>query len=105
MTRIAVIGGGRIGEALLAGLLESGRSSEDLVVVEAMPARAEVLGERLGIRVTDSVAEAAAEVDLVVIAVKPGDVDEVLTEFGQVLEKQGADGGRPQVLASLAAGI
>jgi pyrroline-5-carboxylate reductase len=104
MTRIAVIGGGRIGEALLAGLLESGRSSEDLVVVEAMPARAEVLGERLGIRVTDSVAEAVAEADLVVIAVKPGDVDEVLTEFGQVLEKQGAD-GRPQVLASLAAGI
>ncbi|MFD6452721.1 NAD(P)-binding domain-containing protein, partial [Nocardia sp. NPDC060220] len=29
MSRIAVIGGGRIGEALIAGLLESGWASED----------------------------------------------------------------------------
>ncbi len=101
MTRIAVIGGGRIGEALLAGLLESGQPHEDLVVVESVPARAEALGDRLGIRVTDSVTEAAANADLIVIAVKPGDVDGVLTEVG----KAGQDDGRTPVLASLAAGV
>jgi len=98
--RIAVIGGGRIGEALLAGLLESGRASKDLVVVEMMPARAEFLRERLGIRVTDSVADAAGCADLVVVAVKPGDVDAVLTE----VSKAGLD-DRTRVLVSLAAGV
>ncbi|MGF6888015.1 pyrroline-5-carboxylate reductase [Nocardia sp. GAS34] len=100
MTKIAVIGGGRIGEALLAGLLEAGRAGQDLVAVEMMSARAEFLRERLGIRVTDSVAGAAAGSDLVVIAVKPSDVDAVLTE----LSKAELD-DRERVLVSLAAGI
>ncbi|MBF6172888.1 pyrroline-5-carboxylate reductase [Nocardia blacklockiae] len=101
MTRIAVIGGGRIGEALIAGLLESGRASKDLVVVETVPARAEFLVERFGIRVTDSIADAATAADLLVIAVKPHDVDAVLTELGKVE----LDNDRDQVLVSLAAGV
>ena len=40
VARIAIIGGGNIGEALLAGLLQSGRQVKDLVVAEAYPARA-----------------------------------------------------------------
>lgn len=101
MTRIAVIGGGRIGEALIAGLLESGRASKDLVVVEPVPARAELLADRFGIRATGVVADAAKSADLIVIAVKPHDVDGVLTELGKA--ELGDD--RDQVLLSLAAGI
>ncbi|WP_187685497.1 pyrroline-5-carboxylate reductase [Nocardia wallacei] len=101
MTRIAVIGGGRIGEALIAGLLESGRASKDLVVVETAPARAEFLVERFGIRVTGSIPDAATAADLLVIAVKPHDVDAVLTELG----KAELDNDRDQVLVSLAAGV
>ncbi|MFJ4653023.1 pyrroline-5-carboxylate reductase [Nocardia sp. NPDC088792] len=102
MTRIAVVGGGRIGEALLAGLLESGRASKDLVVVEAVPARAELLGERFGVRVTDAVADAVAGADLVVIAVKPQDVDGVVTELAKA---EIGEGERETVLVSLAAGV
>ncbi|MCP9622586.1 pyrroline-5-carboxylate reductase [Nocardia otitidiscaviarum] len=101
MTRIAVIGGGRIGEALVAGLLESGRASKDLVVVEPVPARADVLAQRFGSRVTDSVSDAVVGADLIVVAVKPHDVDGVLTEL--VKAELGDD--RDQVLVSLAAGI
>ncbi len=101
MTRIAVIGGGRIGEALIAGLLESGRAAKDLVVVETMSARAEFLAERFGIRVTDSVAEAANGTDLVVVAVKPHDVDGVMSELGKIE----IDNDRDQVLMTLAAGV
>ncbi|NKY54184.1 pyrroline-5-carboxylate reductase [Nocardia vermiculata] len=101
MTRIAVIGGGRIGEALIAGLLEAGRPGKDLVVVEMVAARAQVLSERFGIRVTDSLAEAAAGVDVLVVAVKPHDVDAVVTELG----KLELDNDRDQVLVSLAAGV
>ena len=102
MTRIAVIGGGRIGEALIAGLLESGRASKDLVVVETHADRAEQLAGRFGTRVTDSVEDAVVGADLLVIAVKPGDVDAVLTQLGKA-ELNGGD--QDQVLVSLAAGV
>ncbi|GAB2730711.1 pyrroline-5-carboxylate reductase [Nocardia thraciensis] len=101
MTRIAVIGGGRIGEALLAGLLESGWATKDLVVVEPVAARAEFLGERFAIRVTDTVADAVATADVLVIAVKPHDIEAVLTALG----KAELDNDRDQVLVSLAAGV
>jgi len=101
MTRIAVIGGGRIGEALIAGLLESGRAVKDLVVVETHPDRAELIADRLGVRVTASIPDAIIGADLLVIAVKPGDVDTVLTQ----LSKAELDSDRDQVLVSLAAGV
>ena len=100
MTRIAVIGGGRIGEALIAGLFESGRGVEDLVVAEPVAARAQELADRFGIRVTD-VADAAENADLIVVAVKPGAVDSVLTDLSTV----DLDNTRERILVSLAAGI
>jgi pyrroline-5-carboxylate reductase len=101
MTRIAVIGGGRIGEALVAGLLESGRAVKDIVIVEPHADRAALIADRFGVRVTGSVADAVVGADLLVIAVKPGDVDTVLTQLG----KAELDADRDQVLVSLAAGV
>ncbi|MFR9753792.1 pyrroline-5-carboxylate reductase [Nocardia sp. 004] len=101
MTRIAVIGGGRIGEALIAGLLESGWMTKDLVIVETHRERADLIVDRFGIRVTDDVADAVVGADLLVIAVKPGDVDGVLTALG----KAELSSDRDQVLVSLAAGV
>ncbi|MFE3192163.1 pyrroline-5-carboxylate reductase [Nocardia sp. NPDC059240] len=101
MTRIAVIGGGRIGEALIAGLLESGRANKDLVVVEPVATRAELLADRFGIRATDNIADAAKSADVIVIAVKPNDVDGVVAELGKA--ELGDD--HDQVLVSLAAGV
>lgn len=105
MTRIAVIGGGRIGEALIAGLLESGQASKNLVVVETHPDRAQLIAERFGVRVTPSAADAAQGADLVVIAVKPIDVDGVLTELGKAALSDTATSDTDQVLVSLAAGV
>src|SRR5690606_3376878 len=102
MTRIAVIGGGRIGEALIAGLLESGRLAKDLVVVETHADRAEVIASRFGVRVTGEITDGAVGADLLVIAVKPGDVDGVLVQLGKAELNVG---GRDQVLVSLAAGV
>ncbi|UGT64662.1 pyrroline-5-carboxylate reductase [Nocardia asteroides] len=101
MTRIAVIGGGRIGEALVAGLLESGRVAKDLVVVETHQDRAELIAERFGVRVTGSIEDASVGADVLVIAVKPADVDGVLTALGKAM--LGGDGD--QVVVSLAAGV
>ncbi|MFH5211058.1 pyrroline-5-carboxylate reductase [Antrihabitans sp. NCIMB 15449] len=100
MTRIAVIGGGRIGEALVAGLLEAGRATKDLVVAEQMPARAKELAQEFGVRVT-TVADAAEGADVIVVAVKPGDVDAVMSALSEVE----LDAEREQLLVSLVAGI
>ena len=58
MSRIAIIGGGSIGEALLSGLLRAGRQVKDMVVAEKHPDRAKYLSETYSVLVT-SVADAA----------------------------------------------
>ncbi|GGF22286.1 pyrroline-5-carboxylate reductase [Williamsia phyllosphaerae] len=75
--RVAIIGGGKIGEALLAGLIASGRATKDLVVAERASSRAQELKDEYGIRVTD-VADAVEGAAIVVLAIKPADVDAVL---------------------------
>jgi pyrroline-5-carboxylate reductase len=84
MTRIAVLGAGKIGEALLAGLLAGGRSADDLVFTERHPERAAELTSRLGVEAVD-VATAAQRSDMVVVAVKPQDIAPVLTELAAAL--------------------
>jgi pyrroline-5-carboxylate reductase len=97
MTRIAVLGAGKIGEALLAGLLAAGRSPADLVFTERHPERAAELTGRLGVAAVD-VPGAAAHAEIVVVAVKPQDIVPVLTDLAAVI--------RPGTLVvSLCAGI
>lgn len=101
MTRIAVIGGGRIGEALVSGLLQNGYATKDIVVAEKFEARAQELSGRYAVRLTSSTADAVEGADVIVVAVKPGDVDAVVTDIvGADL-----DGDTDQVLVSLAAGV
>jgi pyrroline-5-carboxylate reductase len=68
---LQIVGGGRMGEALLGGLIAGGRAAESLAVVEVAAARREQL-ERDHPGVT--IAEAAVEAPDALIAVKPGDV-------------------------------
>ena len=85
--RIAILGGGRIGEALLTGLLSSGwRTREQLVVTARSESRLEELRERHGIEATSSNASAVAGAELVVVAVKPQDIEALLAEVGSLLE-------------------
>lgn len=100
MTRVAVIGGGRIGEALVAGLIESGWPIKDLVVAERVAGRADEIADRFGVRVT-TITDAVDGAHVVVLAVKPVDVDSVLTEVGAV----DSDTDQDQLVLSLAAGI
>ena len=97
MTRIAVLGAGKIGEALLAGLLGAGRSAADLAFTERHPERAQELVDRLGVTALD-VPGAAARSDVLVVAVKPQDIDPLLAELAPVI--------RPGTLVvSLCAGL
>ncbi len=93
----ALFGAGVMGEALLSGLLRSGRAAGELLVAERRPDRAKELIDRYGIEVVSNV-EAAAKADTVVLVVKPQDMGALLDEIAPHL--------REGVLAvSLAAGI
>jgi pyrroline-5-carboxylate reductase len=85
MTRIAVLGAGKIGEALLSGLLSAGSTADELVFTERHPERAAELSGRLGVAAV-GVAAAAAHAELIVVAVKPQDIAPVLTELAPVLQ-------------------
>lgn len=78
--RIAIIGGGKIGEALLAGLIASGTPTKNLVVAEHSPARAAEIADEYGVLVTD-VRNAAESAQYVFLAIKPDDVEGVLREL------------------------
>jgi pyrroline-5-carboxylate reductase len=103
MARIAIIGGGSIGEALLSGLLRAGRQIKDLVVAERMPERAKYLAETYSVLVT-SVTEAVDNATFVVVAVKPVDVESVMGELARAAAAAENDSAE-QVYVTVAAGI
>ena len=103
MARIAIIGGGSIGEALLSGLLRAGRQVKDLVVAERIPERAKYLADTYSVLIT-SVADAVENATFVVVAVKPADVESVLGELARAATAAENDSAE-QVFVTVAAGI
>ena len=94
---IALLGVGKLGEALLSGLLRSGHPVDRLLGAERHPERAAEIAERYGVATPQPV-EAVAQADVLLLAVKPQDMRTLLGEIGPVL--------RPGTLVvSMAAGI
>jgi pyrroline-5-carboxylate reductase len=97
--KVAIVGGGKIGESLLAGLISSGwREPRDVVVTGRREERVRELEERYGVHGTLSNAEAVSGASLVVVAVKPQDFDVLLGEIGGLLTPE-------QTVLSVAAAI
>ena len=97
--RIAVLGAGKIGEALIGGLLSSGwRDPSDIVASSRREERVQELAERHSISSTLSNGAAAAEAALVVISVKPQDIEGLLGEVGHLITTE-------QTVLSVAAAI
>src|SRR5437773_9189010 len=85
-SRIAILGCGKIGEALVAGLLSSGwRKPEDVIVTGRRQERLDALVAAHGVAATLSNAEAVRGAALVVLAVKPQDFETLLGEIGPLL--------------------
>jgi pyrroline-5-carboxylate reductase len=97
--KVAILGGGRIGEALLSGLLSSGwRLAGDVVVTDRREERLAELRDRYGVEATSDNSAAVRGARLVVVAVKPQDIDVLLAEIGEALTPE-------QTLVSVAAAI
>ena len=80
MERVAVLGTGKMGEALLSGMLRAGRKPADVLVTARRPERAELLAQRYGVQVVGN-ADAAKAADTLILAVKPQDMGALLAEL------------------------
>ena len=103
MARIAIIGGGNMGEALLAGLLRAGRQVKDLVVSEKSAERATYLSQTYSVQLA-ALADAVENAAFVILAVKPADIESVIVEIANVAGKAESDAVE-QVLVSVIAGV
>jgi pyrroline-5-carboxylate reductase len=77
---IAILGAGKMGEALISGLLRAGRAPAGILAAARRPQRADELHERYGVQVTGAAAAAKAAGTLV-LTVKPQDMDALLAEI------------------------
>jgi pyrroline-5-carboxylate reductase len=85
--QIAFIGGGNMGEAMLAAVLEKGLSTPEAVGVgEVREERRNYLKKKYGVAVTESNREAADTKDVVVLVVKPQNLPEVISGLNGCLE-------------------
>jgi pyrroline-5-carboxylate reductase len=94
---IAILGTGKMGEALLSGLLRAGRPPAGVVAVVRRPERAAELQAAYGVQVLTA-EEAAKNADTLVITVKPQDMARMLDEIAPFVSGS-------QLVISVAAGI
>jgi len=80
--RLGLIGGGTMGEALIAGLLRGDFASpREVHLYEIVPERRRYLEERYGIAAEPDILKAVGGSDLTVLAVKPAELDGVCGEL------------------------
>ncbi len=94
---VVFLGGGRITSALCAGLRLSGYRSA-IVVYDRNPAKLRMLRRESQVEVAHDLQSAIARADLLILAIRPGSVGQILREIAQC-------GGAPGLCVSLAAGI
>lgn len=96
---IAFIGAGKMATAIIKGLLSSGLFDKNHIIASEPNAEyAHKIGKELGIKMVHNNREAAAEADIILLAVKPFVVKDVLTEIEDRIDDS-------KLLITIAAGI
>jgi len=80
--RVAFLGGGKMGEALISGLIRSGgRTTDEIVVTCRREERARELAGKYGVTATLDNAEAARWANVLVLMAKPQDMEVLLEQI------------------------
>jgi pyrroline-5-carboxylate reductase len=80
--KVAFLGGGRMGEALVSGLIRSGgREPAEIAVTSRREERVRELAERYPVTSTGSNVEAVSGAGVLVLTVKPQDMEALLSEI------------------------
>ncbi|KIH77874.1 pyrroline-5-carboxylate reductase [Geoalkalibacter ferrihydriticus] len=96
--RIGFIGGGNMAEALLKGLTAGTFPAERILVAEPRESQRRALEKKYGVRVSDDNLEVARTCDVLILAVKPQLLDEVLPPLAMAV-------GSKTLLLSILAGV
>jgi pyrroline-5-carboxylate reductase len=98
-SRIAIIGCGNLGQALANGIIASGAvAAQNITVTRRNLTSLSALGT-LGVQLTSDNREAVAHADLIILAVKPYNVEPLVKEFADLLD------AKRHVVVSVATGV
>ncbi len=92
---IGIIGAGKMGSALISGLINKGLNSENIVVSDKYSAQE--AKRKFGIEIKDN-PELAKESDIIILAVQPADIHECLQDIYPFVDNS-------KLIISIAAGI
>jgi pyrroline-5-carboxylate reductase len=96
---VAFLGGGRMGEALVSGLIRSGgRNKDEIMITARREERAKELTDRLGVTATLSNPEAVKWASTLILTVKPQDMEALLEQIQDALTDE-------KLVITFAAGI
>lgn len=102
--RVGFIGAGAMAEALIRGLLKSGAVPEQLTASDVQPARLSYIQGQYGIRTTAANKTVFETSEVVILAVKPQNLEEVLLEIAGYARQR--EKGKPlPLIVSIAAGV
>jgi pyrroline-5-carboxylate reductase len=97
--RIGFIGGGKMGEALINGILRAGLStSEKIMVSDVDKKRLQILEKEAGIKTTQDNKKITSDSDIIILAVKPNMMGSVLDELNSEITSK-------HLVISIAAGV
>ncbi len=97
--KLAIVGAGKMGEAMISGFLKSGKyEARDIQVFEIIEERSKYITQTYNVKCVKNAKEAASFADITIIAVKPGDVKGTLEQITPAM-KPG------KIVVSIAAGV
>jgi pyrroline-5-carboxylate reductase len=98
MNKIAVLGCGNLGMSIVRGLLDNSYPAQNIIATKRNTANLDPL-KKAGVQISSDNHYAVKVSDIIILAVKPHNVEAVLAEIRDVLDTQ------QQILVSLATGI
>ena len=101
MKKIAVLGAGNIGEALIGALVRSGIDPKTIVATNRTPEALERIAQHYGVATATDNRTAVDEADVAVLCVKPAQIPDLLHEIGEQVDRNDTH----TVLVSMAAGV
>ncbi|OGS43047.1 MAG: pyrroline-5-carboxylate reductase [Elusimicrobia bacterium RIFOXYD2_FULL_34_15] len=96
--KIGFIGAGNMAEALISGIIKSGVSVKNILVSDINSQRLNYISKKYKVKKSSGNAETVKSSDIVFLAIKPYQVEEVLKEVGILFNNK-------KLLVSIAAGI
>jgi pyrroline-5-carboxylate reductase len=96
---LAFIGGGNMARSLIGGLIAQGLPAAQIIVADPAEAQRIQLAQQYGVQVTDDNQAAAAQAQIIVLAVKPQELHKVAAGLAAAVS-----GNRPLII-SVAAGL